>query len=163
MAELIVLGYDGRETARRAYVEVLTLQRDDVVDLQGIAGVDVDAYGKTHVETPQSVVGASAASGALWGMLLGLLFFVPYLGFSLGGAMGVVMSKIGQSGIDETFRGQARDLLQPGRSAVVVMAASVIEDEFAAALGPYGGEVLRTSLSDADERELAHEVSGNRW
>lgn len=163
MAELIVLGYDGPASARLAYVEVLSLQRDDLVDLQGLAVVDVDAYGKTHVETPQSVVGASAASGALWGMLLGLLFFVPYLGFALGGAMGVVMGRIGQSGIDETFRGQVRDLLQPGRSAVVVMAASVVEAEFAGALQPYGGAVLRASLSEDDERELAHEVSGNRW
>ena len=66
--------------ATAAYNEVMALQGDFVVDLRGLAIVTVDAEGKSHVETPQKIVGMSAASGALWGMLIGLLFFVPFLG-----------------------------------------------------------------------------------
>ena len=73
MSELIVIGYDNKEKATAAYNEVLALQKDFVVELRGLAIVDVDAEGKSHVETPQKLVGVSAASGALWGMLLGLL------------------------------------------------------------------------------------------
>lgn len=160
MSELIVIGYDDKEKATAAYNEVLQLQNDFVVELRGLAIVDVDAEGKSHVETPQKIVGASAASGALWGMLLGLLFLVPFFGAAIGGLMGGLFGKLGKSGIDDAFRGQVQSMLKPGNAAVVVMAAKITEDKFADRMGPYGGTVLKTSLSDEDEKELAHELSG---
>ena len=87
MSELIVIGYDDQATATQAYNQVIALNKDFVVKLTGLAIVNVDAEGKSHVETPQKIVGVSAASGALWGMLIGLLFFVPGVGLLLGGAM----------------------------------------------------------------------------
>ena len=158
MSELIVIGYDDPATATAAYNEVLSLQKDFVVQLQGLAVVNVDAEGKTHVETPQKIVGVSAASGALWGMLIGLLFFVPFFGLALGGAMGALMGKAGKSGINDTFRQQVQDLLTPGSAAVVIMASKITEDKFADAMKPYGGSLLKTSLSEEDEKELAHEL-----
>ena len=88
MSELIILGYDDHDTAKRAYEQVQTLQRDYIVDLNGLALVTVDAEGKNHVETPSKIVGVSAASGALWGTLLGILFLVPVVGLLVGGALG---------------------------------------------------------------------------
>lgn len=158
MSDLIVIGYDDAGTARKAYEKVLAMQEDFVVQLRGLAVVDVDADGKTHVDTPQRIVGASAAAGALWGLLFGLLFFVPGLGL-LGGAVGALMGKLNKSGIDERFRAQVQDLLQPGHSAVVIMAGKLTEDKFAAGMQQYGGKVLKTSLSEEDEKELAEELS----
>ena len=109
MSELIVIGYDDHDQATAAYNEVLALQGDFVVELQGLAIVTVDAEGKSHVETPQKIVGMSAASGALWGMLLGLLFFVPFFGLALGGLMGALFGKLGKSGINDEFRSQVND------------------------------------------------------
>lgn len=43
----------------------------------------------------------SAASGALWSMLIGLLFFVPFFGLALGGLMGALFGKLGKSGINQ--------------------------------------------------------------
>jgi uncharacterized membrane protein len=160
MSELIVIGYDNPVKARAAYNEVLALQSDFIVDLRGVAIVTVDAEGKNHVETPQKIVGLSAASGALWGMLIGLLFFVPFLGAALGGAMGALFGKLGKSGINDTFRQQVQDLLQPGKAAVVIMAEAFTEDKFTERMAPFGGQVLKTSLSEEDERELAHDLSG---
>ena len=39
------------------------------------------------------------------------------------------------------------------------MATKVAEDKFAAALAPFGGTVLQTSLSAEDEKELAEELA----
>lgn len=158
MSELIVIGYDDHPTATQAYGKVLELQKDFVVDLQGLAIVNVDVEGKTHVETPQKIVGVSAASGALWGMLIGLLFFVPFFGAALGGAMGALMGKAGKSGVNDEFRRQVQGLLTPGKAAVVIMASKITEDRFATAMRPFGGELLKTSLSEEDEKELAHEL-----
>ncbi|MGS0685295.1 DUF1269 domain-containing protein [Nakamurella sp. GG22] len=158
MSELIVIGYDDHEKATAAYNEVMALQGDFVVDLRGLAIVTVDAEGKSHVETPQKIVGMSAASGALWGMLIGLLFFVPFVGMALGGLMGALFGKLGKTGVNEEFRSQVQSLLEPGKAAVVIMAAKITEDKFADRMKPYGGTLLKTSLSDEDEKELAHEL-----
>ena len=158
MSELIVIGYDGHDQAAQAYNEVMALQSDFVVELQGLAIVTVDAEGKSHVETPQKIVGLSAASGALWGMLLGLLFFVPFFGLALGGLMGALFGKLGKSGINDEFRSQVNALLEPGKSAVVIMASKITEDKFADRMKPFGGNLLKTSLSEEDEKELAHEL-----
>jgi len=159
MSEIIVIGYDEQSTATQAYKEVLTLQQDFVVELTGLAIVRVDDEGKSHVETPQKIVGVSAASGALWGMLIGILFLVPFFGLALGGAMGALMGKMGKSGIDEQFRSQVQALLKPGGAAVVIMASKITDDKFANAMKQFGGTLLKTSLSEDDEKELASELA----
>jgi len=158
MSELIVIGYDDHDQATAAYNEVIALQGDFVVDLSGLAIVTVDADGKSHVETPQKIVGMSAASGALWGMLLGLLFFVPFFGLAIGGLMGALFGKLGKSGINEEFRSQVNALLEPGKAAVVIMASKITEDKFADRMKKYGGNLLKTSLSEEDEKELTSEL-----
>lgn len=160
MSELIVIGYDDEATARRAYDEVQELHRQFVVQLAGLAIVTVDEEGKSHVDTPGRVVGASAASGALWGMLFGLLFLAPGLGALLGGAMGALVGRLNKSGIDHSFRERVQSMLTPGRTAVVIMATKITEDKFGAAMTPFGGQLLQTSLSDQDERDLAGQLTG---
>ena len=159
MSELIVIGYDDHAVATQAYNEVMQLQKDFVVQLSGLAVVQVDAEGKSHVETPGKIVGVSAASGALWGMIIGLLFLVPFVGLALGGALGALMGKMGKSGIDDEFRSQVKEMLTPGSAAVVVMASKITEDKFADAMKQYGGTLLKTSLSEEDEKELAHDLT----
>ena len=159
MSDLIVIGYENPQTARQAYEQVQRLQQDFIVDLRGLAIVNVDADGKTHVDTPKRIVGASAAAGALFGLLLGLLFFVPGM-VLLGGAIGALMGTFNKSGIDAEFRNRVEHLLEPGHSAVVIMASKITEDKFAGAMQPFGGTILKTSLSESDERELAEELAG---
>lgn len=118
----------------------------------------MDGDGKTHVDTPSRIVGTSAVSGALWEALLGLLFFVPGM-VLLGGAIGALFGKMSKAGIDDRFRAQVSDMLSPGHSAVVIMAGKVTEDKFGTAMAQYGGQILKTSLSDADEKELAEELA----
>jgi uncharacterized membrane protein len=159
MSDLIVIGYENKQTAQQAYDQVQRLQQDFVVDLRGLAIVNVDADGKTHVDTPKRIIGTSAVSGALFGLLIGVLFFVPGM-VLLGGAVGALMGVLSKSGIDAQFRDRVEHLLEPGHSAVVIMAAKITEDKFASAMQPFGGTVLKTSLSEGDEKELAEELSG---
>ena len=159
MSDLIVIGYEDPQTARRAYEEVQRLQRDFIVDLRGLAIVNVDADGKTHVDTPQRIIGTSAAGGAVFGMLIGLLFFVPGM-VLLGGGIGALIGKFNKSGINAQFRDRVQHLIEPGHSAVVIMAAKITEDKFGTAMRSFGGTILQTSMSDTDEKELAEELAG---
>jgi uncharacterized membrane protein len=101
MSELIVIGYDNQGIATQAYNQVLALNKDFVVTLNGLALVTVDAEGRSHVETPQKIVGVSA----------------------------------------------------------VIMASKITEDKFGDAMRPYGGELLKTSLSEDDEKVLAADLA----
>jgi len=159
MSDLIVIGYENPQSARQAYEQVQRLHHDFIVGLHGLAVVDVDNDGRTHVDTPGRIIGASAATGAIFGLLLGLLFFVPGLGL-LGGAIGLLTGKLNQSGIDAQFRNRVEHLVEPGHSAVVIMASKITEDKFASAIQPFRGTILKTSLSESAEKELAEELSG---
>ena len=59
MSELIVIGYDNPVQARSAYDEVLAIQSDHI----GVAIVTVDAEGKSHVESPEKIVGGGRRLG----------------------------------------------------------------------------------------------------
>lgn len=160
MSELIIVGYRDHATAGRAADRVIELQRDFIVELSGLATVRVDDDGKKHVDLPHKIVGASAAAGGLWGVMIGLLFLAPGLGLLLGGAVGALSGKLGKAGINRAFQERVEDLLEPGHAAVVIMARKMTEDKFNAGMSEFGGTVLQTSLSEEDEAELAAELGG---
>ena len=159
MSELVVIGYEDEDAARNAYAEVQELHRQFVVQLSGLAIITVDTEGRSHVDTPGRIVGASAASGAMFGMLFGLLFLSPAIGALIGGAMGALVGQLNKTGVNNSFRDQVREILTPGHTVVVIMATKITDDKFAAAMRPFGGQILHTSLSADDERELAGQMS----
>ncbi|MFE1548762.1 DUF1269 domain-containing protein [Streptomyces sp. NPDC058718] len=161
MSELIVIGYDDHAVATKAFKAVQQLRDDHVVELNGLAVVRVDADGETHVDTPKrsEEIAISATAGALWGMVLGIVILTPGIGV-VGAALGGLIGKLNQMGVDGRFRKKVEELLEPGSAAVVVMASKITEDRFAAAMEAYGGTVLKTSLSEESERELAEQLAG---
>jgi uncharacterized membrane protein len=158
MADLVVLGYPDVATAQTVQHKITELQKDLIIDGTS-ATLTRDADGKIHVETPTGAVGAGAANGALWGGLFGLLFFVPIGGLIVGGLMGALMGKAADMGIDDEFRQKVQDVLKPGSSAVVLIFNKATPDKALAALAPYGGEVLRTSLTAEAEEEISRALS----
>jgi uncharacterized membrane protein len=157
---LIVIGYPDKATAELAADTVEDLQRQSFVKLTGLAVVSVDEKGGHHIDQSSNVVGAGAAGGALFGGIFGMIFLVPFLGAAVGGAVGALWGSMRKHGIDDEFRTRVNAMLAPGTAALVVMATELTEDKFAAGLSRFGGEVLRTSLSDEAERELAEEIAG---
>ncbi|MEV5970540.1 DUF1269 domain-containing protein [Streptomyces sp. NPDC051921] len=161
MSELIIIGYEDQAVANKAFAEVQKLKDGHVVELTGLAVVTVDEDGQTHVDTParSEEVALSATAGALWGLVFGMVILTPAMGV-VGAAVGGLIGKMNQMGVDGKFRGKVQELLGPGSSAVVIMASEVTEDRFAAAMAPFGGTVLKTSLSEESEKELAEQLAG---
>ncbi|WP_432125944.1 DUF1269 domain-containing protein [Streptomyces sp. bgisy082] len=161
MSELIVIGYEDHAVARKAFKAVQQLRDDHVVELNGLAVVRVDQDGETHVDTPAKTeeIALSATAGALWGLVFGMIVLTPGIGV-VGAALGGLIGKLNQMGVDRGFRQKVSDLLAPGSAAVVIMASKITEDRFAAAMEPFGGTVLKTSLSEESERELSEQLTG---
>lgn len=164
MAELIVLTFDDEDRGRAAYEEAQGLDERSAVLLDGLAHVRVDEHGKTHVESParDSRVGARAASSAVFGTVLGFLFLMPLIGLVVGGVVGVLFAGLDRAGLDASFRRELADQLGHGGSAVVAYATPEDSARLVDALARFGGTVLRTTVSDQDEREIAHDPHGPR-
>ncbi|UCC61723.1 MAG: DUF1269 domain-containing protein, partial [Anaerolineae bacterium] len=91
MSNLVVLAFDTETGAEDMRLELVDLQKQKIITLEDAAVVVRKQDGKVKVKQAQSLVGAGALGGAFWGMLIGLIFWMPWLGLAagaLGGALG---------------------------------------------------------------------------
>lgn len=156
MAMLVAIGYPDQDTAEKAQRTVEQLESELIIQADQVAAISRDLEGKYHVHTTHGGAGAGGGAvwGGFWGMLFGLLFFIPFAGLALGAGLGALFGHLGKEGIDKAFQQQVRDYVKPGTSALFMVIQQVTEDKAVAALEQYGGTVIKTSLSEEDERRL---------
>jgi uncharacterized membrane protein len=152
MSELMVLGFENEMEADRFGLKLAELQKDLIVQLQDAAEVVRDPDGKPHVKHGHSLVGVGAMGGAFWGMLFGLLFFVPFLGLAIGAGIG----KLGKTGIDKQVLEQMGDAVPPGKAGWFLLIGQMTEDKFLAAVKGTGAKLVRSNLTEEQEKDLKH-------
>lgn len=160
MPDLIAIGYDDTTTALAAMDEVEKLAKDLVIQPDAVAAIVRNEEGKYRTITNQHLVGAGATWGMFWGLLFGILFFVPVFGLAWGAGLGAIMGKISKSSIDKGFQDQVREQVKPGTSALFLIVEQMTTDKALAGLSKFGGTVLKTSLSEEDEKELQEALHG---
>jgi uncharacterized membrane protein len=154
------IGYPDETAATAAADEARRLARDLIIQPDAIAVIVRDKDGSYHVHTNHHAVGGGATWGMFWGFLFGLVFFIPVFGMAIGAGMGALMGKLAKTTIDKQFQDQVRDMLKPGTSALFLMLEKVTPDKAVEAMRKYGGTVLKTSLSNEDEKELQDALHG---
>jgi uncharacterized membrane protein len=162
MSDLIVISYPAEQTAQGVWHEQVKMQRDFLIDLNDAAVIRRDAHGKLHVTTPaHHGVARGTLSGFFWGTVIGLILlpFAPLLSVA-GGLMGSALGVAGDLDIKEDFKNRARDLVQPGTSAIFVVLRQATPDKFVEGIWRYGGTVLRTSLAPDAEVHLMTALHG---
>jgi uncharacterized membrane protein len=161
VADLIVIGYDDKETAGKAAAEVERLAHDLLIEPEAVASIVRDEDGKYHVHTTHHPVAEGATWGMLWGALFGLIFFVPVFGLVAGAALGTVFGAITKAGISKDFQQRVRDMVRPGTSALFLIVEKITPDKAVEALSKFGGHVLKTSLPREAEQELQEALHGS--
>jgi uncharacterized membrane protein len=154
MSTLAVIKFESETGADAMREELGRLQREQLITLEDAAVVVRRQDGKTKVKQATSLVGEGALGGAFWGMLIGLLFFVPWLGLAVGAASGALSGKMQDIGIDDNFIKQVGASIQPGQSALFVLVREATTDKVIEDLKPFGGEIIQTNLSAEDEAKL---------
>jgi uncharacterized membrane protein len=160
MSTLVAIGYPDETTAAAAAEEAQRLASDLIIEPDAIAAIRRDAEGRFHVTTNHHAVAGGASYGMFWGLLFGLLFFIPFFGMAVGAGLGALMGKVSDSGIDKQFQQQVRELLDPGTSALFLIVHKVTPDRAIQALQPFGGTVLKSSLSVEAEARLQEALHG---
>ena len=152
MSDLIVVTFDRLEDARAAMREIRGLEGESRIELEDTAIVERAADGTVHVKN--ELTGATE-KGAVIGALAGavLLFFFPIAGLALGAAAGAAIGSLFQTGVEAKFVDDVKRQLSPGRSALFLVVRKADPDSVTAAMRPFKGEVLQTTLStDAAEQ-----------
>lgn len=154
MADLIVIAYNSEEKAEAARTKVLELQKEYFIELgDAVVAVRRD-NGDVKLNQLVNTTAAGAASGGMWGALVGLLFLNPLVGAALGAGVGALSGRFTDVGIDDKFMKDAAAALTPGQAALCLMIRKVTADKVIPAMAPFGGTVLRTNLSDEQEARL---------
>jgi uncharacterized membrane protein len=163
MSDLIVIGYDDKQSAERAGAVAERLHQREALKLKGMAVLYADEHGHNHIDTPKKLPGITASAGAVWGAVVGFLVLAP-VGAAIGGALGAgaggLWGSMRQHGIDDRFRRALDERLTPGHAALVVMASHIDEDEVSRELGAHSGQLIKTTLDEDTEDQLAAALAG---
>lgn len=153
MADLIVVAYRDMHKAGEVLSQMKRLQGEYLVDLEDAAYVTRDKDGKVKLYQSVNIPLLGAVSGIAWGGLIGLLFLNPLLGAAIGAGGGALAGAATDYGINDDFMRSLGKELQPGGSAIFILARRFTPDKFIEELARYGGTLLRSSLThDAEER-----------
>jgi uncharacterized membrane protein len=154
MSELIVFGFKTETGAAEMRDALVRLQKQQLIALDDAAVVVRRRDGKVKVKQAVDLVGEGALGGAFWGMLIGLLFFMPWMGLAIGAISGSLAGKLSDIGIDDGFIKEVGAAVEPGNSALFLLVRDVTPDKVLDELTQFDAKVLRTSLSTEKETRL---------
>jgi uncharacterized membrane protein len=154
MSTLVVLKFDSVDGARQMRDRLLSLQKQQLLNVDDAAIMSKDANGKPKLEQLHNLAGAGALGGAFWGMLFGLLFFIPLLGLAVGAAAGALAGSMSDVGIDDKFIKQVGESITPGTAALFLLVSNVTVDKVLDQIKDMKFEVLQTNLSHEQEGQL---------
>ncbi|MER6676913.1 DUF1269 domain-containing protein [Streptomyces sp. NPDC000983] len=158
MSDLFVIAYNDVATANQVREKLFELSKQHLVELEDAVVVERRQDGKIKLHQAVSHTAVGAAGGALWGGVIGLLFLAPLLGAAVGAAAGAAGGAVTDTGIDDNFMKDLSANLRPGAGALFVLVKKAADDKVIPQLTPYGGELVQTSLSKADEDHLREAI-----
>ena len=154
MANLIVFTFNNETEAERMRDTLVSMQKMELISLEDAAVVIRREDGKVRVKQAQSLVGAGALGGSFWGLLIGLLFWAPWLGLAIGAASGAIAGGMTDIGVDDKFIKEVGENIEPGHSALFLLVTDATPDKVMDGLCDFNPKVYQTSLSKEDEAKL---------
>ena len=154
MSDLIVLAFDSEDGAIQMRDKLVSLQKQHLITLEDAAVVVRRQDGKVKVKQATSLVGAGALGGAFWGMLIGIIFWMPWLGLAMGALGGALGGKFSDIGVDDNFIKEVGNTIEPGHSALFLLVVEATGDKVLDELKGTKATVLKTSLSNEAEAKL---------
>jgi uncharacterized membrane protein len=159
MAELVAIVYPKEEIASKVMEKLKELTKLYLIELEDAVYVTKNKDGEVKLHQSIDLTGAGAVGGAFWGMLIGLLFFMPLGGMIIGAIAGAIGGKLADFGIEDDFAKSLANEMSPGSSAVFMLVRKVTLDKVEPELAKFGGKLLHTSLSKEMEEKLQASIN----
>ncbi|MFE4666872.1 DUF1269 domain-containing protein [Streptomyces sp. NPDC056716] len=154
MSNLFVVAYNDLTTANQVRAKLFDLSKQHLVELEDAVVVERREDGRIKLHQAVNHTAVGAAGGAVWGGVIGLLFLVPLLGAAVGAAAGAAGGSLTDTGINDTFMKDLSQNLRPGAAALFVLVKQAAADKVIPEIAGFGGQLVQTSLSQADEEHL---------
>lgn len=176
MSELTVVAFEGTHRAAEVLQQLQDLNEGWTVDLSDAVAVYRSKNGKLRVEqSVEPTTKEGAGMGGLVGLMIGALLAAPFTagvsvpataaaigatGAAMGGVTGAALGADDAAtwketyGISDDFVKQVGGMVQPGQSALFVLARSSNPSALAERFRGYGGKVLRTTLRPDQAQKL---------
>jgi len=162
MSNLVVLDFDGMNTADEVLNKLRSMEKEYLIDLEDACVVERDKNGKIHIKQAVNLTALGAAGGgskgALWGAIVGLLFLNPLAGMAIGAVTGAgagaLAGSLSDYGIPDDFVKKLGETIPKESSALFILFRKVTEDKVLPEIKAYKPRLLRTSLSNESEQKL---------
>lgn len=152
MSDLVAIAYKDVPTAQQVAGNLGQAIKSHDIELEDLVIVERKDDGKVKLHQP-SLTGIGAAGGAIWGGLIGLIFFMPLFGMALGAAAGAAGGAMADHGVDDDFMKKLGEELQPGGAALILLIQKVSVDKILPQI-QIPGTVIQTSFSNEQEEAL---------
>ncbi len=162
MTDLVVIVFEGRHTADEALLRLQKMSMDWEVDLDEVAIMTRDQNGVVRTRSSDTLTAAGflggTSLGALTGTLIGAMAGNPAAGFVAGSALGAgsgpLSGMLDQADEEDALAARVGSKMGPDSSALAVIGWSSRPTKLLSELEGMKGEVIETSLSVSDEKEL---------
>lgn len=153
-SSLIVMAFDSEAEAEKVREALVSGKKQGLLQIDDAAVVSKDESGKVHVRNQISRGTWTATGvGGVLGLLIGTVFF-PLGGLVMGLAGGAVVGRLMNLGVDGKFVKQVEEEIQPGTSALFILAGNADPAGALAILRQFEGRVIQTNLSSEAEESL---------
>jgi uncharacterized membrane protein len=155
MTTLSAIRFPNADEAGIALDQIISLQMPQPITLKDAVIISWPE-GKRNPKTRQmaSTTGAGALQGSFWGMLFGLIFFIPFFGLAVESAMGALSEWFADFGIDAAFIHKVRELVTEGTSALFLLTSGAEIDQLPDVFKDKDFEIIATNLSKQQEEQL---------
>ncbi len=137
---LVVFGFDEQLAASEMLTSLTRLSQEGTLLLQDAVFVTRTPKGKVHVQqTTDPSTGQAAVSGAFWGLLFGVLLFIPVIGMAIGAGTAALMAKLIDTGISDDFVKKLRESIEPGKVYLAVLVSHVNPEKALEEMQRYAG------------------------
>jgi uncharacterized membrane protein len=161
MSDLLVFTFKNETGAVEMRDALVKMQKEHLVTLEDAAVVVRRQDGKVKVKQAVSLVGAGALGGSFWGLLIGLLFWAPWLGLAIGAVTGAIAGGLTDVGVGDKFIKEVGNAIEPGHSALFLLVRESTPDKMMDELKKFDAEIYQTSLSKEDEEKLREMFSAH--
>lgn len=154
MADLVAIAFPDEAKAEEVRQKLLTMQKEYLIELGDAVIAIKRPDGSIKLNQLINTTAIGAASGAMWGTLIGLIFLMPLAGAAIGAASGAIGGKLSDIGIDDQFVKDCSKVLHNGEAALFVLIRKVTADKVLEGLRGVGGRIIQTSFDHTKEAAL---------
>ncbi len=129
MSDLVVIEFRSEAEAEEVRNKIFQLQKEYLIDVSDAVIAIKQPNGHVKLNQLYHPVSVGAASGAIWGTLLGLIFMAPLLGTAVGAASGAIAGAFTDVGINHNFIREDAATIDSGSAALFLLINKMTTDK----------------------------------